>query len=137
MSIKLSGLVSGMDTESMIKELMSAQNTKKHKVQSKITKLEWKQDKWKELNTKIYALYTDTLSQMRFENTYQAKKASSTNEGKLTVSAGTNASEGTHTVTVDKLRPHSRNWVLMYRRVSAFRLTARILLILMLMKAQL
>ena len=103
MAIRLSGLSSGIDTEGIIKELMNAQNMKKQKVESKITKLEWKQDKWKELNNKIYALYTDTVSGMRLESTYMAKKASSTNETKLTASASVNATEGTHTITVDKL----------------------------------
>ena len=103
MAIRLSGLASGLDTESIIKELMNAQNLKKHKVQSKITKLEWKQEKWQTLNNKIYALYTDTVSGMRLESTYLAKKASSTNETKLTASATVNATEGTHTITVDRL----------------------------------
>ncbi|MBO7402181.1 MAG: flagellar filament capping protein FliD, partial [Lachnospiraceae bacterium] len=103
MAIRLSGLASGIDTEGIIKELMNAQNLKKHKVQSKITKLEWKQEKWQSLNNKIYALYTDTVSGMRLESTYMAKKASSTNESKLSATASVNATEGTHTITVDRL----------------------------------
>ncbi len=103
MPIRLSGLTSGLDADAIVKELMTAQNTKKHKVQSKITKLEWKQEKWKELNSKIYSLYTGALTAMKTEGTYLAKKATSTNENKLTVKAGTAAVEGTHKVTVDKL----------------------------------
>jgi len=103
MAIRMSGLVSNLDTDSIIKELMSAQNKKKEKVQAKITKLEWKQEKWKELNTKIYALYTGTLTSMKTEGTYQAKKASSTNESKLSVTAGNGAVEGAHTVSVNSL----------------------------------
>ena len=43
-----------MDTESIIKSLMEVQTTKKTKVENNKTKHEWKQEKWAELNTKIY-----------------------------------------------------------------------------------
>ena len=57
MPIRMSGMISGMDTEALIKELMSAQSAKKTKLEQKKTKLEWKKEKWAELNTKIYKLY--------------------------------------------------------------------------------
>ncbi len=103
MPIRMTGLISNLDTEGLIKELMNAQNMKKTKIENKITKLEWKQEKWKELNTKIYKLYTDSLADMKTEGTYLTKKASSTNESKLKVSASSTAAEGTHSVTVGKL----------------------------------
>ena len=103
MPIRMTGLISNLDTEGLIKELMNAQNMKKTKIENKITKLEWKQEKWKELNTKIYKLYTESLADMKTEGTYLTKKASSTNESKLKVSAGSTAAEGTHSVTVGKL----------------------------------
>ena len=103
MAIRMTGLISNLDTEGLIKELMNAQNMKKTKIENKITKLEWKQEKWKELNTKIYKLYTDSLADMKTEGTYLTKKASSSNESKLKVSAGSSAAEGTHSVTVGKL----------------------------------
>ena len=67
MGIRMSGLISGMDTESIIKELMKAHSTKKTKTENKITKHEWKQEKWQELNKKIYALYTGTLTKAKTE----------------------------------------------------------------------
>ena len=56
MPIRMSGLMSGMDTEAIIKELMSAQSMKKQKVVKTKTKLEWKQTKWADLNTKLTGL---------------------------------------------------------------------------------
>jgi len=58
MPIRLSGINSGTDTDAMIKKIMDAQRTRLNKVEGKKTKLEWKQEKWKELNTKLYSLYT-------------------------------------------------------------------------------
>lgn len=103
MAIRMTGLISNLDTEGIIKELMNAQNMKKTKIENKITKLEWKQEKWKELNAKIYKLYTEGLADMKTEGSYLTKKASSSNESKLKVDAGSTAAEGTHSVTVGKL----------------------------------
>lgn len=100
MPIRMSGLASGMDTESIIKELMTAQRTKTTKIQNKITKLEWKQDKWKDLNKKIYALYTDSLSKLRMQGNYNLKKAISSNTDKVEVSASGSVPEGQHTIQV-------------------------------------
>ena len=59
MGIRMSGLSSGMDTEAIVKELMSAQSMKKNKVVKAKTKLEWTQTKWSELNTKLTGLYNN------------------------------------------------------------------------------
>ena len=103
MAIKLSGLVSGMDTESMVQELMKAQSTKKTKIQNKITTAEWKQEKWKTLNSKIYSFYKDTLSKLKLQSSFNTKSASTTNESKVSVTASTSAPEGSHTIQVKQL----------------------------------
>lgn len=103
MPLRLPGLSSGMDTDTVIKELMNAQSLKKTKIEQKRTKLEWKQEKWKDLNAKIYKLYTDQISKLRMQSGYQTKKVSSSDETKLTATAGANASSGSHVVEVSKL----------------------------------
>ena len=89
MAIRMSGMVSGLDTEGIIQSLMEVQTKKKTKVENNKTKLEWKQEKWNDLNNKIYKLYTGTLSNMRLSSSFNAKKASSTDESKVKVSACT------------------------------------------------
>lgn len=103
MAMRLSGLVSGMDTESIIRELMNAERLKTRKVENKITTTEWKQEKWSALNSKIYSFYTDQLSKLRMAGSFSVKKASSSNENKVEVTAGTNAPEGTHLIKVERL----------------------------------
>lgn len=103
MPLRLSGLASGMDTESIVTELMNAQRLKSTKIENKITKLEWTQDKWKELNSKIYKFYTGSLSKLRLQGSYSTKRATSSNENKVEVQAGTTAPAGTHTIKVEKL----------------------------------
>ena len=103
MAIRMSGLVSGMDTESVVEQLMEAHKLKKTKVENNKTKLEWKQEKWKELNTKLYKLYTDQVSKMRLQSTYKTKKVSSSNESAITATASSSAPAGSNIVSVNKL----------------------------------
>ena len=70
MAMRLSGLISGMDTEAVVAKLMDAHRLKTTRVQNKITTTEWKQEKWANLNAKIYALYTDQLSKLRMQGSY-------------------------------------------------------------------
>lgn len=102
-TIRMMGLQSGMDTESIIKELVSAQSAKKTKLEQKKTKEEWKQDIWKDLNTKIYGFFTDQVSKMRIRGSFNTKNVTSSNEAKVTASGGADAPSGSHTIEVEKL----------------------------------
>ena len=103
MAIRLSGLNSGMDTDSIVQALMSAQNYRKTKIEAKQTKLEWKKDLWSELNTKIYNFYTNTLGKMRLQGTFKTKAATSSDNSKVTATATSSATEGTYKVKVNSL----------------------------------
>lgn len=96
-------MISGMDTESMVAELMKAQNLKKTKVQNQITTTQWTQDKWKDLNSKIYSFYTGDLSKLRLQSSFNTIKASSSDESKVTITANNNASQGTNTLFIKQL----------------------------------
>ena len=87
MPIRLSGMASGLDTDAIIKELMSAQSLKKTNIEGNKKKLEWKKEKWEEMNTKLYALYTEKLSSLKLQGSYLAHKAASSDESKLSASA--------------------------------------------------
>jgi len=102
-NLRLSGLASGMDTEAIVEQLMKAHRLKATKIEKKITTTEWKQEKWKELNSKIYSFYTNQLYKMRLQSNYMTRKAVSSNENKVTVSAGVNTPEGTHYIKVEQL----------------------------------
>lgn len=103
MPIRMTGLNSGMDTESIIAALMSAQRTKQTKVENKRTKLEWKKEQWASLNTKIYNFYTNSLSKMKMASTYMTKAATSSNNSKVTAKATTAAATGSYSVVVKQV----------------------------------
>ncbi len=102
MPIRMSGMISGLDTDAIIKELMSAQSMKKTTLEQNQEKLSWKKEKWEDLNTKIYALYTEKLASLKLEGTYLAKSAASSNSEKATATAST-ASTGAYELTVSQL----------------------------------
>lgn len=100
MPIRMSGLMSGMDTEAIVKELMSAQSIKKNKVVKAKTKLEWKQTKWADLNKKLTNLYNNFVSKMQLSAAYKTKKATLSDESKAKISANSNAVNGNYTMEV-------------------------------------
>ncbi|SFR58924.1 flagellar filament capping protein FliD [Anaeromicropila populeti] len=103
MPIRMTGLISGMDTETLIQNLVDAQKMKNQKTTNKKTLLEWKQEKWQDLNKKLYALYTEDLSKVRLQGSYLTKKVTSSDDTKVEVTAGTTTPEGSHVVSCSQL----------------------------------
>lgn len=103
MPIRMTGLVSNMDTDTIVKELMSVQNQKKVKIENKITLNEWTTERWEALNSKIKSFHTGILTRIKTQGQYKAKNATSSNESKLSVSAGMNAVNGSYSIKVNKL----------------------------------
>lgn len=103
MPIRLSGLVSNMDTDSIVQELVSSYRIKTNNYKKAQTKLQWKQDTWKELNSKIYKLYSNTLSNLRYSGPYNKKKTSVSDDSKASVIANSSAVIGTQSLEVKQL----------------------------------
>ena len=99
MAMRVSGINSGLDTDSIVQELVSAYNTKTEKYQKEHAKLSWKQEIWKGLNTKVYSLYNN-VGKLRFSSAYSTKKTTSSDTTKATVSASSNAVNGTQKLHV-------------------------------------
>lgn len=104
MPIRITGLNSGLDTDSIVQELVSAYRTKKDKYVKEQTKLGWKQDAWKEMNNKIYSFYSKTLSNIqRIGNFTNKKKTTVSDATKATVSADSSVMNGSQTLEVKNL----------------------------------
>lgn len=102
-TMRLSGLMSGMDTESIIQQLVEAKKTKVDKSKKAQTKLEWKQDAWKSLNTKLKNLQSKYLSNMRFTDAYSKKTTKVSNSNAVSVITGDSAMNGVQTLEIKKL----------------------------------
>lgn len=99
MPIRITGLNSGLDTEAIISALVSSYNYKTNKYKKAQTKLSWKQEKWKTLNTKIYSLY-NSIGNLRFSSAYNLKKTTVSDTTKATVKAGSGAPNGTQKLNI-------------------------------------
>ncbi len=101
--MQLSGLASGMDTDTIIKDLMKIEQSKVDKVNKQKMKSEMKQQVWSEMNTKLYSFYTKQVFDLKSAGSYKTKSATVSDETKLSVSASTSAVSGVHTFKVTQL----------------------------------
>lgn len=99
---RVSGMISGMDTESLVQAYVSSYVAKKEKLQKAQTKLSWKQDAWKALNTKVYSTYTK-IGNMRLSSSYNLRKTNVSDATKATVTATSSAVNGTQSLKIKQL----------------------------------
>ena len=99
MPIRITGLNSGLDTEAIISALVSSYNYKTNKYKKAQTKLSWKQDAWKTLNTKIYSLYSN-VGNLKLSSAYNLKSTTVSDTTKATVTASNSAPSGTQSLNI-------------------------------------
>lgn len=103
MAMRLSGLMSGMDTDSVIQELVAARQTKVDNAKKAQTKLSWKQDAWKSLNTKLKNLQSKYINNMRFVSSYSKRTTKVSNDSVVSVITGENAVNSVQSLQVKNL----------------------------------
>jgi len=103
MAMRLTGLMSGMDTDSLIQELVSARKTKVDTTVKAQKKLEVKQEAWKTLNGKLKTLQNKYISNMRFSTAYMKKTTKVSNSNVASVITGEGAVNGVQELKVNKL----------------------------------
>lgn len=95
--IRLSGLASGIDTETMIKQLMQAERAPVDRLSQKKQILTWQRDAYREMNRGLLDLRTAS-SDMLLSKNYTAKIATSSDAEKVVVTASTAATAGSMTI---------------------------------------
>lgn len=103
MAMRITGMNSGLDTESIIQELVAVKQTKVDDAKKAQTKLEWKTDVWKDLNSKLKSLQSKYLMNMRFEDSYSKKVTTVSNSSAASVITGDSAMIGTQELEVNQL----------------------------------
>ena len=94
----LSGLASGVDTESMVKSMLSGIQTKIDQQNQKKTQLEWKQDAYRDVISKINSFQSKYLdisssSSLRLTSTYAKMTTESSSSAVKIISASSDAAE--------------------------------------------
>ena len=102
MPIRLTGMTSGLDTEALVSELVSAYRKKTDKYTKAQTKLTWKQDAWKTMSSKTYS-FRNKLDSLRFSSAYNLKTTSVSNTTKASITASNSAVNGTQSLNITSL----------------------------------
>lgn len=99
--MRIGGLASGMDIDTLVKDLMKAERMPLDKLTKKKQSLEWQRDEYRNANKLLTELKNMSLD-MRLQGTYYSKKTTSSSTG-ITATANASATEGTYKVKVERL----------------------------------
>ncbi len=96
--MRVGGLASGMDIDSIVADLMKAERIPLDKLKQEKQTLEWKRDQYREMNTLLLDFRSE-LTQMKLTNNYRARTTTSTNEDKVTATASGAASQSSYNIS--------------------------------------
>lgn len=108
-SLRLTGLTSGLDTDSIIKKLMSVEQIKVDKVKQDKQILEWKRDQYRDITNLLRGLYDDYFNLIKPSNNlksntaFTAFDAVSSNPELFSVKTATGVVIGSHSVVVNSI----------------------------------
>ena len=103
MPIRITGMNSGLDTESIIAEMVKVEKKKVETTKKEKTAFEWKQEAWKDLNAKIYKLFRTTLDNMRFAGDWSKKTTELSNSSIASIVTADDAMNTTQKLEVKNL----------------------------------
>lgn len=103
MGIGMLGMVSGLDTESIVKAMVSNYSSKKDDLTKSQTKLQWKMDAWKDMNKKVYDFYSKSVSTLRFASNYTKKKTTISDSSVAKITSTANSVNGTQSLAIKQL----------------------------------
>ncbi|TCI67205.1 MULTISPECIES: flagellar filament capping protein FliD [unclassified Exiguobacterium] len=85
--IRFGGLASGIDTDTIIKQLMQVERLPVDKLEQKKQTTEWKRDAYREINRSLMTL-RNSASDLMLSRNFYAKTSSSSDESRVSVVAG-------------------------------------------------
>ncbi|MCX8039713.1 MAG: flagellar filament capping protein FliD [Planctomycetota bacterium] len=100
--LNVGGLASGIDTKSLVEQLLKAERAPARIAEQKRAQTQARLDAVKQMNTRLLAL-RDALDDIKQTSAFAARRATSSNESILTASAAANAVTGSVTVNVKQL----------------------------------
>jgi flagellar hook-associated protein 2 len=92
----------GIDIDTTVQKLMKAAQIPVNKLNQKKQTLQWQRDDYRAMNAKIFDFRT-TVANMRLQSTYQARKATSSDETAVTATATSAANPGINTIEISRL----------------------------------
>ncbi len=98
----ISGLSSGLDTDSLISQMVEASSAKKYALERSRNQMTYQQSMLQDINLKLYELQTKATD-LTFSKTFNGKTVESTDSKIVNATATTAAAAGSYTVKVKQL----------------------------------
>jgi len=102
MVTRINGFSSGLDIDTLVKQLMDARRIPLDKIMQKKQTLDWRRDAYREVNRKVLELKNSAFT-MKLQSTYMTKKTSSADESIITATATANATDGVYKLNITQL----------------------------------
>ncbi|UJL45340.1 flagellar hook-associated protein 2 [Virgibacillus sp. NKC19-16] len=106
--MRIGGLASGMDIDSLVNQLMAAERIPLNKMQQDKTLQEWERDGFRDVNKKLLEL-DNMMLDMKLSHTYNPKTVNSSMEDAVTATGNSSASNGTYDIKVNQLASSAIN----------------------------
>jgi len=100
--MRISGLYSGLDIETMVQDIMKAERIPVDRVYRQKVKAEWKRDAYREVNTKLLQLRTKAFD-LRLQASFSTRKVTTSDAAVVSATATGQAVDGTYTIKVERL----------------------------------
>jgi flagellar hook-associated protein 2 len=100
---RLTGLATGLDTDSVVKKLMKIEQIPLDQLKQKQQKEMWLSDAYRQWNADLFTFQTNTLFNMKLSSTYNTFDVSSSQPNSVSGTATSNAIAGTYTIAVKQV----------------------------------
>jgi flagellar hook-associated protein 2 len=100
---RITGLASGLDTDSMVKKLMDAEKIPLNQLKQKQQKQMWLSDNYRQWNSSLYSFKTTTLFNMKLSSSFNTFNVNSSQPNSVIGTASGGAIAGTYNIQVNQL----------------------------------
>lgn len=108
MVTRISGLASGMDIDSIVKKLMTAESAPLNKLNQQKQLMEWKRDNYRQTSVKLVSFLQDKLDTLSKSSSLSAQKATTTGNTTSVSAIATPSASGSLEITVTSLATAAR-----------------------------
>lgn len=103
MGTRVGGLATGIDTDTQVKNMLKGRQAQLDTLKQKQTLIEWRQTDYQTMYSALSNFQKNTLTDFRLDKTLAAKKATSSDDTKVTAAPNSDALAGSHTISVKNL----------------------------------
>ncbi|MFC0477854.1 flagellar filament capping protein FliD [Robertmurraya beringensis] len=95
--MRIGGLASGMDVDTLVSDLMKAERIPLDKLKQKKQVLEWQRDEYRSMNTLLLNFRTELMN-MKLSSAYRARLTTSSDEAKVSATANSSAALASYSI---------------------------------------